>query len=55
MYAENFVYAPGIQKSEIIRNKKSQILFMKGEESLRGSSSPVAGSWDKTGGGSLSE
>lgn len=54
MYAENFVYAPGIQKSaEIIRNKKSRILFMKGEESLRGSSSPVAGSWDKTGGGSL--
>ena len=26
---------------------------MKGEESLRGSSSPVAGRWDKTGGGSL--
>src|SRR5690606_33977555 len=33
--------------------KKSRILFMKGEESLRGSSSPVAGRWDMTGGGSL--
>ncbi len=54
MYAENFVYAPNIQKSaQIIRSKKSRILFMKGEESLKGSSSPVAGRWDKTGGGSL--
>ena len=54
MYAENFVYAPNVQKAaEIIRSKKSRILFMKGEESLRGSSSPVAGRWDKTGGGSL--
>lgn len=54
MYAENFVYCPSVIKSaEIIRNKKSKILFMKGEESLRGSSSPVAGQWDKTGGGSL--
>jgi len=54
MYAENYVYAPNVQKSaEIITNKKSKILFMKGEESLRGSSSPVAGRWDKTGGGSL--
>lgn len=54
MYAENFVYCPSVIKSaEIIRNKKSKILFMKGEESLRGSSSPVAGHWDKTGGGSL--
>lgn len=54
MYAENTVYCPSVTKSaEIIRNKKSKILFMKGEESLRGSSSPVAGYWDKTGGGSL--
>jgi len=54
MYAENYVYCPAITKSaEIIRSKKSKILFMKGEESLRGSSSPVAGQWDKTGGGSL--
>ena len=54
MYAENFVYAPAIVKAgEIIRKKKSRILFAKGEESLKGSSSPVAGEWDKTGGGTF--
>lgn len=54
MYAENYVYAPSIQKSvEILKNKNSKILFLKGEESLKGSSSPVAGEWNKTGGGSL--
>jgi len=54
MYAENYVYCPSIMKSaEIIRSKKSKILFMKGEESVRGSSSPVAGQWNKTGGGSF--
>lgn len=52
MYAENFVYAPAILKAgEIIRAKKSRILYMKGEESLKGSSSAVAGEWSKTGGG----
>ena len=52
MYAENFVYAPAVLKAgEIIRAKKSRILYMKGEESLKGSSSPVAGEWKKTGGG----
>ena len=54
MYAENFVYASPVQKAaEIIRAKRSKILFMKGEESLKGSSSPVAGKWNKTGGGTL--
>jgi predicted dehydrogenase len=54
MYAENYVYCPSILKAaEIIRAKKSKLVFMKGEESLRGSSSPVAGMWEKTGGGSL--
>lgn len=54
MYAENFVYAPAIQKAaEIVTAKKSRILYMKGEESLKGSSSHVAGEWDKTGGGTL--
>lgn len=54
MYAENYVYAPTLQKAaKIIQEKKSKLLFMKGEESLSGSSSPVAGRWDKTGGGSL--
>lgn len=54
MYAENYVYSPNILKAaEIVRARKSKILFMKGEESLKGSTSPVAGQWDKTGGGSL--
>ena len=52
MYAENFVYAPAIQKAaEIVHARKSCILYMKGEESLKGSSSAVAGEWAKTGGG----
>lgn len=54
MYAENFVYATPVQKAaEIIRAKKSKLLFMKGEESLKGSSSPLAGKWSGTGGGTL--
>ena len=54
MYAENFVYAPAIQKAaEIISKKKSRILFAKGEESLKGSSSAVAGEWSRTGGGTF--
>ncbi len=54
MYAENFVYAPAILKAaEVITAKKSRILYMKGEESLKGSSSPVAGEWAKTGGGTF--
>ncbi len=54
MYAENFVYAPSITKAaEILREKKSRILYAKGEESLKGSSSAVAGEWNKTGGGTF--
>ena len=54
MYAENFVYAPAVQKAaDIICAKKSKILYMKGEESLKGSSSHVAGEWNKTGGGTF--
>lgn len=54
MYAENFVYAPNLRKAaELIAAKGSRILFMKGEASLKGSSSPVAGHWSQTGGGSL--
>lgn len=55
LFAENFVYATPIQKAaEIIRAKGSRIVFMKGEESLKGSSSPVAGQWKSNGGGILS-
>lgn len=54
MYAENFVYAPAIRKAaEIVREKKSRILCAKGEESLKGSSSHVAGEWKSTGGGTF--
>lgn len=54
MYAENYVYSPNVLKAaEIIKSKKSKLLFMKGEESIKGSTSPVAGRWDKTGGGAL--
>lgn len=54
MYAENYVYCPSVLKAaEVVRSKKSKLLFLKGEESLRGSSSPVAGEWEKTGGGSF--
>ena len=54
MYAENFIYAPAIRKAgEIVSKKKSRILYAKGEESLKGSSSPVAGEWSKTGGGTF--
>ena len=54
MYAENYIYAPAIQKAgDILRAKKSRILYMKGEESLQGSSSALAGDWRKSGGGSL--
>lgn len=54
MYAENFIYAPAVNKAaEIISKKKSRILYAKGEESLKGSSSPVAGLWSKTGGGTF--
>lgn len=54
MYAENFVYAPAVVKAgEIIKKKRSRILYAKGEESLKGSSSAVAGEWSKTGGGTF--
>ena len=54
MYAENFIYAPAVRKAaEIIEKKGSKILFAKGEESLKGSSSRVAGEWNKTGGGTF--
>lgn len=54
MYAENFVYAPAVLKAaELVKAKGSKILYIKGEESLKGSSSHVAGEWDKTGGGTF--
>ncbi len=53
-YAENFVYAPSIQKErEIVEKTKAQILRLVGEESHSGSHSPVYGIWSVQGGGSL--
>ncbi len=53
-YAENFVYAPSVQKErEIVEKTGAQILRMFGEESHNGSESPVYGIWRFSGGGSL--
>lgn len=52
MYAENHVYATPVQKAaEILRARKSKLLYMRGELSLNGSSSALAGRWNGTGGG----
>ncbi|MGG5331517.1 Gfo/Idh/MocA family protein [Enterococcus sp. AZ163] len=54
MYAENYVYSPNILRSaEIIEAKKSKIMYMKGEESIRSSTSPASAYWSLAGGGSL--
>lgn len=53
-YAENFVYAPSVQKErEIIEKTGAQVLRMTGEESHNGSASDVYGFWRYAGGGSL--
>jgi len=53
-YAENFVYAPSVQKErEIIEKTDAQILRMIGEESHNGSHSQAYGFWRLAGGGSL--
>ena len=53
-YAENFVYAPSIQKEcEIVEKTKAQLLRLQGEESHNGSHSPVYGVWSVQGGGAL--
>lgn len=53
-YAENWVYAPAIQKQrEILTKSGGQILWMIGGQSHSGSHSPYYGSWKFSGGGSL--
>jgi predicted dehydrogenase len=53
-YAENWIYAPAIQKErEIIEKTGAQVLWMIGGESHSGSHSPVYGIWQHAGGGSL--
>jgi predicted dehydrogenase len=54
MYAEDWVYAPVIQRErEILVASKGQILWMMGEESHSGSHSPSYGIWVQAGGGSI--
>ena len=53
-YAENWVYAPAIQKEvEILQKSGGQILRILAEESHSGSHSPYYGQWKFSGGGSL--
>lgn len=54
MYAENWVYAPAIQKErELLEKTGAQILWMHGEESHSGSHSLTYGQWKFSGGGSM--
>jgi predicted dehydrogenase len=53
-YAENWIYAPAVQKErEIVEKSGAQILWMLGGESHSGSHSSVYGIWRHAGGGSL--
>lgn len=54
MYAENWVYAPAIQKErELLQKTGAQIIWMNGEESHSGSHSSTYGQWKFSGGGSM--
>jgi len=54
LYAENWVYAPSIQKErEILEKTKSQILWIHGEEAHSGSHNPTYAYWKYSGGGVL--
>ncbi|MDT0649524.1 Gfo/Idh/MocA family protein [Autumnicola edwardsiae] len=54
MYAENWVYAPAIQKErEVIEKTKSQVLWIQAQQSHSGSHSQDYGKWKLSGGGSL--
>ena len=53
-YAENWIYAPAVQKeAEIIAKTKGQILWAIGDQSHSGSPSPAYGVWRLSGGGSI--
>ncbi len=54
MYAENWIYAPAIQKErEVIEKTGAQILWIQAQQSHSGSHSLDYGQWCKSGGGSL--
>jgi predicted dehydrogenase len=53
-YAENWIYAPAVQKeAEILAKSKGQILWALGDQSHSGSTSPAYGIWRLSGGGSI--
>jgi predicted dehydrogenase len=53
-YAENWVYAPAVQKeAEVLAKSKGQILWALGDQSHSGSPSPAYGIWRLSGGGSV--
>ncbi|KUK77398.1 MAG: hypothetical protein XD93_0355 [candidate division WS6 bacterium 34_10] len=53
-YAENWIYAPAVQKeAEIITKSRGQILWALGGQSHSGSLSPAYGIWRLSGGGSI--
>lgn len=53
-YAENWIYAPAVQKeAEIITKTRGQILWALGGQSHSGSLSPAYGIWRLSGGGSV--
>ncbi|MDD3656761.1 MAG: Gfo/Idh/MocA family oxidoreductase [Atribacterota bacterium] len=53
-YAENWIYAPAVQKeAEIISKSRGQILWALGGQSHSGSLSPAYGIWRLSGGGSI--
>lgn len=53
-YAENWIYAPAVQKErEVIAKSGAQVLRCLGEESHSGSHAPSYGVWAQSGGGAL--
>lgn len=53
-YAENYIYAPSVQKSRaVLEHTGSRITMMLGEESHSGSHSEYARRWKDSGGGAL--
>lgn len=52
LYAENWIYAPAVQKErEIIEKTNAQLLWIRGEESHSGSHAKTYGFWKYSGGG----
>ena len=52
LYAENWIYAPAVQKErEIVEKTNAQLLWLRGEESHSGSHAKTYGYWKYSGGG----